>query len=263
MYRFMIYQSNSASSAINRVIELNNDNGNNVTNNTKIKIQKKENVQSLTDVKKQMENNNIPNKNVAKEIKFSNDSSTISTNKSDFSEGSDSSSACVSSLPACDNDKNKKIKYEVLRLTTDHQIILQKTFLAIKERAIPNGVKLLLRMFCEHPDYKNIWPQFRPYPDSSLMCAPELSRHAKTYMKGLGHIIDSTQDEEKMCNVLQQIAKAHIKWNIHKKHVMHMLEQVLIMLADEIGPLDKDTKEAWTTLYDVIANMVDIFAGRR
>uniref|UniRef100_A0A0N5B969 GLOBIN domain-containing protein n=1 Tax=Strongyloides papillosus TaxID=174720 RepID=A0A0N5B969_STREA len=159
-------------------------------------------------------------------------------------------------------NEDTKIKKEVSRLTKQQQVVLQRTFAFIKVRAVQNGIKLLLRMFAEHPQYKDIWPQFRPYPDSSLMCAPELSRHAKTYMKGLEFIICSLTDEEKLYDSLQRIAKAHVKWNIHKKHVMHMLEQVLIMIADEIGPLSNDEKEAWTTLYDVIANMVDIFAGR-
>lgn len=166
------------------------------------------------------------------------------------------------SINANDNEKNKNIKREVSRLTKKQQIILQKTFASIKDQAVSNGIKMLLMMFAKHPQYKNIWPQFRPYPDSSLMCAPELSKHAKVYMKGLENIILSLTDEEELCQTLQKIAKAHTKWNIHKKHVMHTLEQVLIMLTDEIGSLSNEEKEAWTILYDVIANIVDILSGR-
>ncbi|CEF71580.1 Globin family and Globin-like domain and Globin, structural domain-containing protein [Strongyloides ratti] len=255
MYRVMICENNSFSTAVKRELL-----SKSVSQNSNYyNMNKKNNYNS--------NNNSTKDINVLKKV--NNGSFTQSVDSAisiddgkvkSSDEGTKRSDECF--LNACDNDKNLKIKKEVSRLTKKQQIVLEKTFSSIKDRAVPNGIKVLLRMFAEHPQYKDIWPQFRPYPDSSLMCAPEISRHAKIYMKGLEYIISTLNDEEKLCKSLQQIARAHTKWNIHKKHVMHMLEQVLIMLADEIGSLTNEEKEAWTTLYDVIANMVDILAGR-
>uniref|UniRef100_A0A0K0F0D4 GLOBIN domain-containing protein n=1 Tax=Strongyloides venezuelensis TaxID=75913 RepID=A0A0K0F0D4_STRVS len=252
MYRVMIYENNSSSFAVKRGLLIKN-----ITTDFKMMNERKDYISSSSG---KNTNNIVYNTtDIQPKIKVEL-TSDIETTRNITDEGTENTNAC--SLNACNDDKNKKIKKEVSRLTKQQQIVLQRTFASIKVKAVQNGVKLLLRMFAEHPQYKDIWPQFRPYPDSSLMCAPELSRHAKTYMKGLEFIICSLIDEEKLYDSLQRIAKAHVKWNIHKKHVMHMLEQVLIMIADEIGPLSNDEKEAWTTLYDVIANMVDIFAGR-
>lgn len=40
------------------------------------------------------------------------------------------------------------------------------------------------------------------------------------YMKGLRAIIDAMDDEISLAEQLKRIARAHIKWNIHKAHVM-------------------------------------------
>uniref|UniRef100_A0AC35TW90 GLOBIN domain-containing protein n=1 Tax=Rhabditophanes sp. KR3021 TaxID=114890 RepID=A0AC35TW90_9BILA len=202
-------------------------------------------------------------------IEFSNiplcpmvDSPDIKKNKSLAGDISVDSAISMDTASRKSSDEVSRIQSEVNRLSHEHQDILKKTFTAIEVNAVPNGLKLLIRMFAEHPRYKNIWPQFRGITDSSLMGAPELTNHAKAYMKGLRYIIYSMQDQKKMYDSLHQIAKTHVKWNVHKHHVMHMLEQVLSMLADELGPLDGKTKESWSILYDVIANIIDIFADR-
>lgn len=81
-------------------------------------------------------------------------------------------------------------------------------------------VLLCFRLFSEFPAYKNIWPQFKQIPDSSLMNAPELTKHAAIYMRGLRTIIDNMDDDTRMTRALRKIAYAHVKWNIYKKHII-------------------------------------------
>lgn len=75
-------------------------------------------------------------------------------------------------------------------------------------------------MFSEHPEYKNIWPQFRPIPDSSLMNADALRKHAVVYMGGLKTIIDGMDDDDRLKDALKRIAQAHVKWSIYKVHLV-------------------------------------------
>ncbi|GMT24591.1 hypothetical protein PFISCL1PPCAC_15888, partial [Pristionchus fissidentatus] len=150
---------------------------------------------------------------------------------------------------------------EMQRLTPSQREIVKRTFPAMEADAVRNALQVLLLLFSEHPRYKNIWPQFRAIPDSALMSAVELRRHASVYMTGLRSIIDAMDDEISLADQLKRIARAHIKWNIHKVHVMNMLLPVLDVLANTLNqkPLQTDIAEAWTTLYDVIANLIDIF----
>ncbi|GMR49105.1 hypothetical protein PMAYCL1PPCAC_19300, partial [Pristionchus mayeri] len=150
---------------------------------------------------------------------------------------------------------------EMQRLTPAQREIVKATFPAMEADAIRNALQVLLLLFSEHPRYKNIWPQFRAIPDSALMSAVELRRHASVYMKGLRAIIDAMDDEISLAEQLKRIARAHIKWNIHKSHVMHMLQPVLEVISNTLKqkPLNADIADAWTTLYDVIANLIDIF----
>ncbi|KAK0390208.1 hypothetical protein QR680_019433 [Steinernema hermaphroditum] len=135
-----------------------------------------------------------------------------------------------------------------------------ETFTKMEQQAIPNALNILIRLFSDYPNYKNIWPQFRAIPDSALMYAPELRRHAQVYMTGLRTIIDAMDDDAKLTASLKRIAKAHIKWNIHKSHLMHMVEPVVQVVRETNGGLLTDEmKHAWITLYDVIANLIDIY----
>lgn len=91
---------------------------------------------------------------------------------------------------------------------------------ATQKLSICNLSSLFFRLFSEYPRYKLIWPQFRAIPDSSLMNAVELRRHASVYLKGLGKIIESMRDEEELGKSMSRIAQAHIKWNVQRNHVI-------------------------------------------
>ena len=88
-----------------------------------------------------------------------------------------------------------------------------------------------IRLFAEHPNYKDIWPQFRAIPDSSLFNSDSLQNHAYVYMAGLKvdrlsikqksyqSIVAAMEDEETLCKMCKKIAVSHIKWNINKYHI--------------------------------------------
>ncbi|ETN74914.1 globin [Necator americanus] len=158
------------------------------------------------------------------------------------------------------DETTKLTREQVNRLQDSQRQIIIDTFTKMEQSPIKTGLKILVKMFAEYPQYKQIWPQFRAIPDSSLMNAIELRRHASVYMCGLGAIIHSMNNENDLALQMNRIAKAHIKWNVHRKHVIHMLEPVLDLVEEcNDGKLDYETKEAWTTLYNVIADLIEIY----
>uniref|UniRef100_A0AC35EYM1 Globin family profile domain-containing protein n=1 Tax=Panagrolaimus sp. PS1159 TaxID=55785 RepID=A0AC35EYM1_9BILA len=157
-----------------------------------------------------------------------------------------------------DNEYTKIIHTEVSRLTQKDRKILQETFKMMEHRPIRCGLNIMINLFSEHPSYKSIWPRFKQIPDSALMNAPELTKHAAVYMRGLRTIIDNMDDNDRMVRALRKIAHAHVKWCVYKKHIIHMLVPVLEQVRAHAG-MNPEIEHAWTTLYDVIANLVDVF----
>uniref|UniRef100_A0A1I7S4C3 GLOBIN domain-containing protein n=1 Tax=Bursaphelenchus xylophilus TaxID=6326 RepID=A0A1I7S4C3_BURXY len=156
-----------------------------------------------------------------------------------------------------DETKSARVEYELSRISDKHREVYKDTFKLIGRSKVRNGTNILLRLFSETPQYKDIWPQFRPIPDSSLMNSEVLRKHAHTYMGGLKRIIDS-HDQDKLEAELKRIAQSHVKWGIYKAHLMDMLPCLLAVLS-QYTDLNDDIKDAWATLFDVIANMIDIF----
>ncbi|KJH45075.1 hypothetical protein DICVIV_08892 [Dictyocaulus viviparus] len=120
------------------------------------------------------------------------------------------------------------------------------------------------RLFSENPQYKQIWPQFRAIPDSSLTNADQLRKHATVYMCALKNINNSILDENELALQMSLIAMAHIKWNVHRSHIMNMLHPVLDTVKEyNDGEMDANTEAAWTTFYDIIANVIEIFRDKQ
>ncbi|KAI6174977.1 Globin family and Globin-like domain and Globin, structural domain-containing protein [Aphelenchoides bicaudatus] len=152
----------------------------------------------------------------------------------------------------------QKMHKEIERLTADQRELCRVCYQKIEKQPIPFGLSIMIRLFSNHPQYKDIWPQFKQIPDSSLMHAPELRRHARIYMAGLRLIINSMNDDDKLETALRGIAQAHVKWHIHKYHLINMLPCVIESFQAKF-PMNVDQVQAWTTLFDVIANLIDIF----
>lgn len=159
---------------------------------------------------------------------------------------------------------------EIERLTLDQRELCRSCFQKIEKQPIPFGLSIMIRLFSNHPQYKYIWQQFKQIPDSSVMHAPELRRHARVYMAGLRLIINSMSDDEKLETALRGIAHAHVKWHIHKYHLivsfifnqLNLFQNMLPCVIEAFQskfPMSLDQVEAWTTLFDVIANLIDIF----
>lgn len=113
-----------------------------------------------------------------------------------------------------------KMHNEIGRLTLDQRELCRACYKHIEKHPVPFGISVMIRLFSTHPQYKNVWRDFREIPDSSLMNAPELRRHAKIYMGGLKLIINSMNDDKKLETVLRGIAQAHVKWHVYKHHLI-------------------------------------------
>ncbi|VDL79227.1 unnamed protein product [Nippostrongylus brasiliensis] len=181
-------------------------------------------------------------------------------------------SKCTSSTESCpqaqeatssvlqDSDETTTATRKQLDRLSEHQRqIIIETFAEMEHHAVKNGLKMLVKLFSEYPNYKQIWPQFRAIPDSSLMNAIALRRHASVYMCGLGAIIHSMKHENELALQMTRIAKAHIKWNVHRSHVVHMLDPVLDIVQECNPNYNNEMKQAWTTLYHIIADLIEIY----
>lgn len=118
------------------------------------------------------------------------------------------------------DDTTQRTRHQIGRLTESQRMLLVDTFTEVEHNAVKNGLKMLVKLFSDYPEYKQIWPQFRAIPDSSLMNAIQLRRHASVYMCGLGAIIHSMKHENDLAVQINRIAKAHIKWNVHRMHIV-------------------------------------------
>ncbi|EYC43805.1 hypothetical protein Y032_0480g2236 [Ancylostoma ceylanicum] len=166
----------------------------------------------------------------------------------------------LESIQGESDETTKLTRQQVNRLADKQRSIIIETFTKMELNPVKMGLKILVKMFAEYPQYKQIWPQFRAIPDSSLMNAIELRRHASVYMCGLGAIIHSMKNENDLAVQMNRIAKAHIKWNVHRTHVIHMLEPVLEVVKEcNDGKLNTETEQAWTTLYHLIADLIEIY----
>ncbi|CAJ0602327.1 unnamed protein product [Cylicocyclus nassatus] len=72
------------------------------------------------------------------------------------------------------NQISKLTREQIDRLVDEQRQLLIDTYKEMEKDPVKNGLKVLVMLFSEYPSYKQIWPQFRAIPDSSLMNAMEL-----------------------------------------------------------------------------------------
>lgn len=89
----------------------------------------------------------------------------------------------------------------------------------------------IFRLLSDFPEYKDIWPQFRGIPDTSIIIADAVKKHGMIYMAGLKSIIDSMQDEEKLVKTITKITAAHLKWHIYKNHIMACIQTFITIIC--------------------------------
>uniref|UniRef100_A0A914UKD7 Globin family profile domain-containing protein n=1 Tax=Plectus sambesii TaxID=2011161 RepID=A0A914UKD7_9BILA len=156
-------------------------------------------------------------------------------------------------------NSNSSMLKQTSRLSPKQRAILTETFRKMEDDGKRTGVNIFVRLFAEYPNYKAIWPQFQAIPDSSLMGAQELQKHAGVYMSGLRNIIASIDDNEALAEQLKKIALTHLKWGIRTFHIQNMLPEVLATVHLCMNGITPEVKDAWTTLFAVIASMVEDF----
>ncbi|CAJ0569080.1 unnamed protein product, partial [Mesorhabditis spiculigera] len=152
---------------------------------------------------------------------------------------------------------SEKTLAQMRRLSAKQRQLLKTSFADLEGDSVKYALRIFVLLFSEHPSYKRIWPQFRQIPDSSLMNAIELRRHASVYINGLKEIIHAMDDEDELSLHLNRIARAHIKWSVQRYHVADMIDPLLDTIRYCTGKLDRETAEAWTTLYDHISVCLD------
>ncbi|ETN68587.1 globin [Necator americanus] len=162
-------------------------------------------------------------------------------------------------LQNTENLLENALRLEIARLTANQRELIRISYQSLEGESTKNGMDLFVKLFAEFPNYKNIWPQFHEVADSSLIFSDKLRNHAKVYMAGLKRIVDVLDDNEKLIEATTKIASSHLKWNICKFHIEHMVPGLLEVLSICMGgKINQDVCEAWQTLYDIIGNMVNI-----
>ncbi|GMT25025.1 hypothetical protein PFISCL1PPCAC_16322, partial [Pristionchus fissidentatus] len=148
---------------------------------------------------------------------------------------------------------------ETKRLNAEHRKLIRDSYEFMKVEANKNGQGIFIRLFAEFPHYKTIWPNFREIPDSALISSDGLKNHARVYMAGLQHIVESLDDDSTLGEAVKRIAMTHTKWYIKKYHIESMVPELLDVLKECMGgTLPRETAFAWTTLYDIIGNLIQM-----
>uniref|UniRef100_A0A0N4ZHE5 GLOBIN domain-containing protein n=1 Tax=Parastrongyloides trichosuri TaxID=131310 RepID=A0A0N4ZHE5_PARTI len=155
--------------------------------------------------------------------------------------------------------KDINVKDDIINISEKDSKIIKETYEIYKKNGVDNTLKVFIRMFIEHPEYKVIWPQFREIPDSSFILSSALRKHAEVYVAGLSIIIDNIEDKEKMKILIKKIALAHVKWTIKKCHVDNMLPEILYVLKEIVPNYNKEVECAWTILYNIIGDLLEEF----
>ncbi|GMR48297.1 hypothetical protein PMAYCL1PPCAC_18492, partial [Pristionchus mayeri] len=146
---------------------------------------------------------------------------------------------------------------ETKRLSEHHRKLIRDSYEFMRKEANRNGLGIFIRLFAEFPHYKSIWPNFREIPDSALISSDGLKNHARVYMAGLQHIVESLDEDATLGEAVHRIAMSHARWNIKKFHIESMVPELLDVLKECMGgTLSQDTAYAWTTLYDIIGNLI-------
>ncbi|KAI6218647.1 GLOBIN domain-containing protein [Aphelenchoides fujianensis] len=146
---------------------------------------------------------------------------------------------------------------EVSRLTPERIKIIRETFAVMKRHFTHNCLSLFLRLFSEYPLYKDIWPQFRAIPDSSLMYSQELKKHVQMFSRGFNSIVEKLENGDELQELLRKYAKLHSKRSIYKTHIMNMHTEYMIVLRSLGVESKADIEDAWHTFFDAIGNLVD------
>uniref|UniRef100_A0AC34RQD9 Globin family profile domain-containing protein n=1 Tax=Panagrolaimus sp. JU765 TaxID=591449 RepID=A0AC34RQD9_9BILA len=155
-------------------------------------------------------------------------------------------------------DSRSESHKEVQRLDAKKRKIICESYVKVKDGGWNNGLMVFIRMFAENPQFKNIWPQFRAITDSSLISSEQLRNHAKIYFGGMNSIVTdmSGEDETEFRNLMRRMARSHAKYGVNKKHIMAMLPEFLSMLRSSGVDVTPEVEEAWSTMFDVIGNLV-------
>ncbi|KAK6015891.1 hypothetical protein OSTOST_18634 [Ostertagia ostertagi] len=152
------------------------------------------------------------------------------------------------------DETTRKTRQQINKLTERQRAILIRTFAEVEKNLVKNGLKILLMLFAEDPHYKQIWPQFREIPDSSLMNAIELSLHVWT---GCNYQLYESRERSRHPDEPNRKG-AHQMERASGPH-REMLEPVLAVVKECNDDFDNETKQAWTTLYHIIADLIEIF----
>uniref|UniRef100_A0AC34FA93 Globin family profile domain-containing protein n=1 Tax=Panagrolaimus sp. ES5 TaxID=591445 RepID=A0AC34FA93_9BILA len=155
-------------------------------------------------------------------------------------------------------DSRSESHKEVSRLNLERRELITESYEQMKRGSVNNALAVFVRMFAENPQYKNIWPQFRNIPDSSLISSDQLKNHAKVYFGGMKNIIESMNagDESEFRNMIRRMARSHAKFAVRKSHIIAMLPEFIAVLKSCGVPITEGIKDAWYTLFDVIGNLL-------
>ncbi|KAJ1351683.1 Globin, partial [Parelaphostrongylus tenuis] len=139
------------------------------------------------------------------------------------------------------------------RLTWQQRRLIMETFKLLDSDPVKTGLRILIKLFSEYPQYKQVWPQFRQIPDSSIMHSDQLREHASVYMCWLRSTVHSMSDDDKLIPQMIRIAKVHKNRNVHRGDLMNMLHPLLETLKECVnGEMAEGSETAWTTFLEVI-----------
>eukprot|EP00795_Rhopilema_esculentum_P003391 gene3391-1745_t len=134
--------------------------------------------------------------------------------------------------------------------------IIQNNWQVVEQDLQGNGLLLFRRLFKEHPDVRTkfYFAVENNLELDAIMEDDRLARHAKGVMDTISFAVSSLHDLPSLVPILKHLGAAHAKFQLQEEHFQAVGGALIWTLENAIGgAFDESSKNAWLTLFGVVA----------
>lgn len=118
--------------------------------------------------------------------------------------------------------------------------------------------RLLFSLFEANPTYQNFFT-FRDVPSlDQLRLDKRLKAHVRNVMYTIAMVVDNLDDPEVAQEMLDKIARSHIRRKVNEQHFDRLKSVLLGLLTDSLGSelMNQKAVIAWTKTYDLFTEAI-------
>ena len=123
-----------------------------------------------------------------------------------------------------------------------------KSLMPDKEAKIQAGIILFTKIFEKYPEYQKLFKSFKDITSlEQLKTAPQMRAHGLRFMNALDGCVESLDEPEALCTLLDGLAEGHKLRNVTRDH----FEKTTVILKDMVLEVlgDKADKQAWEKFF--------------